>query len=69
VPANDDLNLNTLSSIENGQIVYESPVAAPHKKGFTSKFLQLLFIKILVFVVLVVEAGMSFSLKTSLSIL
>lgn len=31
VPANDDLNWNTLSSIENGQTIYESPVA-PHEK-------------------------------------
>jgi hypothetical protein len=33
VHANDDLNLNTLSLIEqNGQIIYESP-AAPHEKS------------------------------------
>jgi hypothetical protein len=32
VHANDDLNLNTLSSIENGHIIYESPTA-PHEKS------------------------------------
>ena len=32
LPKNDDLNLNTLSSIENGQIIYETPVA-PHEKS------------------------------------
>jgi hypothetical protein len=32
VPTDDDLNLNTLSSIEKGQLIYESPVA-PHEKA------------------------------------
>jgi hypothetical protein len=32
VPVDVDLNTDTLSSIENGQIVYESPVA-PHEKA------------------------------------
>lgn len=32
VPANDDLNTNTVSSIENGEIVYESPLA-PHEQA------------------------------------